>query len=374
MKKFDGHLHTFRFNVPVRESIQLFQRQFDHFGLEKVTFLALPCDTIPGKVGFDQTDLIDNLRAMYFKAVFSPNAYAYAGLEYFGLDTADVQAVSASLLEQVKLYKRVGYDGMKMYEGHPNHRKVLGYPLDHEVFDAFYDFCEKENYPLLMHLANPPYFWDESLVGEYWKARGCYFDETFPPFEEFHREVLRRLEKNPNLNFTLAHWGFLLWSKESAEKFMSYPNTKLDVCPGGDNFFKVLEDSDYWIPFIEKHSDRIFYGTDSYNFPYDNEETWTRAAYNRPEFVERFFTTTETYEYSRKTFTGIGLREDLCNKIFFDNLNTMMGEPKPIDFDFFIERAAQLQQRYAPDTLDQYNLWCMENDFRSMKDGNYSFK
>ena len=374
MRKFDGHLHTFRFKVPVRESIRLFQRQFDRFGVEKATFLALPCDTIPGKIEFDQTDLIDNLRAMYFKAVFSPNGYAYAGLEYLGLDLTDVQAVSASILEQVKLYKRVGYDGMKMYEGHPNHRKCLGYPLDHEVFDAFFDFCEKENFPILMHLANPPHFWDETQVSEYWKARGCYFDETYSSFDGLQQEVLRRLDKNPHLNFSLAHWGFLIWNKANAEKFMSYPNTKLDVCPGGENFFKILEEPAYWVPFIEKYSDRIIYGTDSYNFSYDNEETWSMATGNRPSLVERFFTTTGTYEYTKKTFTGIGLREDLCNKIFYDNLDAMMGQPSPIDFDYFIEKSDQLLQNEAPDTLEHYNLWCMVNDFRSMKNGNYSFK
>lgn len=34
-KIFDGHLHTFRFKVPVRESIKLFSRQFERFNVEK---------------------------------------------------------------------------------------------------------------------------------------------------------------------------------------------------------------------------------------------------------------------------------------------------------------------------------------------------
>lgn len=53
MKVFDGHLHTFRFKVSMRESIDLFKRQFERFNVEKMTFLALPCDACPGRVEFD---------------------------------------------------------------------------------------------------------------------------------------------------------------------------------------------------------------------------------------------------------------------------------------------------------------------------------
>ena len=107
-KVFDGHLHTFRFKVPVRESIDLFKRQFKRFGIEKGTFLALPCDPVYGKTGLEVTDPIDNVRAMYFKAVFAPNFYAYAGLQYSHLDLNDKKAVADDLLRQVKELKAIG--------------------------------------------------------------------------------------------------------------------------------------------------------------------------------------------------------------------------------------------------------------------------
>lgn len=276
MKIFDGHLHTFRFKVSVRESIDLFQRQFDRFNVKKGTFLALPCDAVPGKREFDQTDLTDNVKVMYFKSVFAPYFYAYAGLEYKGLDIKNKSQVADDLLRQVKEFKKVGYDGMKMYEGHPNMRKLL-YALDDKIFDKYFDYCEEENFPIIMHLANPSYMWDKNKVSDYWKARGCYFDESYPKFEDFHNEIIKRLKKNPKLNFSLAHFGFLTYDKQKAEEFMAFSNTKLDVCPGGENYFNILEDKEYWIPFINKYADRITYGTDSYNFEYDNEENWVRA-------------------------------------------------------------------------------------------------
>lgn len=369
MKIFDGHLHTFRFKVSVRESIDLFKRQFKRFNVEKMTFLALPCDAVPGRVEWDKTDRLDNIRAMYFKAVFSPHGYAYAGLEYKGLDVTDKKAVADDLLRQVKEYKKVGYDGMKMYEGHPNHRKLLGYPLYDEVFDKYFDYCEKTGYPIIMHLANPAYMWDESKVDEYWRARGCFFDDTYLAFDQFHEEIFKRLDKNPKLNFTLAHWGFLTYNKEAAEKFMSYENTKLDVCPGGECFMAINQDEKYWVPFIEKYADRITYGTDSYNFEYDKEESWVRATGNRPNLVNKFFLTTDEFEYLGEKCKGIGLKKEYCEKIFFDNLYNMLGEPQAIDYDYLIDKCDKLLQTVDPESLDRYNLWCMKNDLESIKDG-----
>ena len=371
-KIFDGHLHTFRFKVPVRESIDLFKRQFERFGVEKGTFLALPCDPAYGRTGLEVTDPIDNVRAMYFKAVFAPNFYAYAGLEYAHLDLTDKKAVADDLLRQVQEYKAMGFDGMKMYEGHPNMRMVLGYSLDDEVYDKYYDFCEKEGFPILMHLANPPYMWVKEMVSEYWRNRGCYFDPAiFPTFEDFHTEILKRLEKNPNLKFALAHWGFMTFNKPALEKFMSYPNTILDVCPGGDNFTEAGKDTEYYKEFLEKYADRITYGTDSYNFEYDKEETWLRGTGARPTLVQTFFNTDEEFAYAGSTIKGIKVSEETKEKIFYQNLCDLLGEPNAINFDYFIGKCVALIKAFEPKDFEYYNLWCMKNDFEEMRDKGY---
>lgn len=373
MKVFDGHLHTFRFKVPVRESIGLFKRQFDRFNVEKMTFLALPCDACPGKVEFKDTDQIDNIRVMYFKSVFSPNGYAFAGLEYNGLDITDKKVVSEELLRQVKEYKRLGYDGMKMYEGHPNMRKLLGYPLYDEIFDKYYDFCEKEGFPILMHLANPAEFWDKTKISQYWIDRGCYFDESFPSFNDFHTEILKRLEKNPKLKLSLAHWGFLTYNKDAAEKYMSYPNTMLDICPGGENFFRILDDKAFWIPFIEKYADRITYGTDTYNFEYDKEDNWLRATGNRPLLAQNFIVAglDDEFDYIGQKYSGLSLNKSAQTKILYENLLNRLGSPKKVDLKYFITKCEQFLEKASPDSLERYNLWCMKNDFESMEKGTF---
>ena len=310
--------------------------------------------------------------SLYFKSVFSPNAYAYAGLEYDKVDLKDKKAVQEELLRQVKEYKRAGFDGIKMFEGHPNTRMCIGYPLDDEIFDLFYDYCEKEGFPIIMHLVNDPSMWDRSQVSDYWISRGCYFDETFPTFDEMQEEIIRMLEKHPKLKFTLAHFGFLTFApKERVEKFMSFENTMLDLTPGGENYFNILKDKEYWIPFIKKHIDRFTYGTDAYNFEYVGEELFTKSATTRPNLVRQFFETTKEYEYAGKKYRGIGLEQEMLDKIFYDNLNNLLKEPNKIDYDYCINKCNEIINEFNETTIQHHNVWCMKTDFISMKEKGY---
>lgn len=139
-------------------------------------------------------------------------------------------------------------------------------------------------------------------------------------------------------------------------------------------FFEILDDKEYWIPFIEKYADRITYGTDSYNFEYDNEENWQRATGLRPLLCHNFFASDMEHTYTGKTYTGIGLEKKLLKKIFYDNLNEMLGEPNTIDYDYFVKKCEKLLDVADPNSLDRYNLWCMKHDFQSMNDGVFVLK
>ena len=376
-KIFEGHAHHMylTFKMPVRESVELFKKGFKLTDVEKVRFLSLPSEAMPERgeikgIGFDETDHNENIKSIYFKSAFSPNAYAFAGLEYDKLDLKDKKSVADDLLRQVKEYKRVGFDGMKMFEGHPNTRAMIGYPLDDEIFDPYYDFCEKEGFPIIMHLVNPPTMWDRSKVSDYWVGRGCYFDESFPTFDQMQEEIIRMLEKHPKLKFTLAHFDFLTYApKERLEKFLSFENTMLDVTPGGENYFNILKDKEYYVPFIKKHIDRFTYGTDFYNFAYYNAETYSSMV--RPKLVRRFFETTTEHEYAGKKYVGIGLEQDMLDKLYYDNLNNLLKEPNKVDYDYFIAKCDEEIKKFDADHIEHHNLWCMKNDFISMKEKGY---
>jgi hypothetical protein len=48
-----------------------------------------------------------------------------------------------------------------------------------------------------------------------------------------------------------------------------------------------------------------------------------------------------------------------------------LGEPKPINFDWAITKVKELRQEFSDiETLDGYDLMCIENDFESLKNKN----
>ncbi len=379
MKIFEGHIHHMlsKNKVSVRESVRLYQKQFKMHNVVKACFLAFPTHARPERdnlpaITLKECDRVDNTKAMYFKSVFSPNGYAYAGLEYDKVDLTDKKATAEELLRQVTEYKRVGFDGIKMNEGNPNTRAVLDCPLDDEIFDLFYEFCEREGFPIIMHLTNNPDMWDLTKIRPNWLALGRYYDERFPSFDQMQEEVMRVLEKFPKLKFTLAHFGFLTFAPKSRlEKFISYENTMLDVTPGGDNYFNILDDKEYWIPFIKKHIDRFVYGSDMYNTNFSNSNYYENSLQNRANLVKRFFSTTDEYEYTKKNYRGIGLEKDMLEKLFHDNLYNLLKEPNAVDYDYFINKCDELIKDFEPWHIENLNLFSMKNDFISLRDKGY---
>ena len=351
LKVFEGHLH-FTFKVPVRESVEIFKQEFEETGTDKYCFLSIPSH---GAVG---NDILQNSKALYYKAMFSPNAYAYAGLEYdYSLSEKDMQD---DLLRQAKEYLSNGFDGFKMLEGMPKYRKFINFPLDDARYDKFYAYMEEQGKPIIMHLAHPRVFWDKEKLDEYWINRGCLYDESFPSFDHLINEAFGILKKFTNINLTLAHWGFLVHNRELMLKFMSYPNTRLDVTPGGEQYFEMIDDDIvWWKSFIEKYADRICYGTDLYQFEKNGVDNWKTAFHRRPDFVRNFFETDTEHFYGNQKFKGIKLDQKYLKKIYRDNLLELLGEPSKINYQYVIDRANELLKNATKESLDEYDLKCI---------------
>ena len=163
-------------------------------------------------------DKLQNIKCLYYKAAFAPNAYAFCGLEH---DFNMPQEQKADyFLNQAKEYLANGYDGFKILEGMPSCIKKTGLLLNDAVLEPFWAYLEQVGCPILIHNAHPKYFWDEKRVGEYWKKRGCFYGEGmgYPTFEEIVNAIFEVLDRHPNLKITLAHMGFLSEDYDLAEK------------------------------------------------------------------------------------------------------------------------------------------------------------
>ena len=343
-KIFDTHLHYSLENT-LEETIRLFKREFEILKVDRMAFLSLPHHAhCIGDKGIIEFSHLQNVKGLYLKKVFSPKAYAFAGLEHPMTEMEDEQR-SKLYLKQAEEYLANGYDGIKMLEGYPSMRKVMGRSLCDNVYDRFYSFLEANNVVVTMHVANPVENWDITKVNAYALKMGRYCDETYPTKEQLHKEVEGIMEKYPNLHLVLAHFGFLTYDINQARAFLDkYPNTMLDITPGGEQYFNMLEDWDKWHKFFVDYQDRIIYGSDLYANPYTTEEEWQKAISRRPKLISDFFETDTEHEYAGTHFCGVKLEEEIIAKIYCKNALRILGEPKPINKQYLLQKCLDFLQ------------------------------
>lgn len=328
-KVFDVHVH-YSFDIPMDEMVEIFKEEFKETGTEKYGFLSLPHHA--SKKGL-HLNVDQNVKGLFLKHAFSPNAYAFAGLIHPQAQISDEEREKL-YYEQAVQYRRVGFDGIKMLEGHPTLRKAMGIALDSPVYDKFYSYLEEVGMPIIMHVADPAENWSLETASENAKALGRTYEGDFPSKRQLTDEFFGILEKHPKLKFGLAHFGFMSYNIEEAETFLSYKNTFFDLTPGGHQLINMSNAWETWLPFFEKYQDRIIYGTDFYAFPKKDEAAWRTGFRRRPDFLRQFFETGSEHLYSNEVFCGVNIDERLRRKIYRDNFMNLLDQPKPIDIDY----------------------------------------
>ncbi len=347
LRIFEAHIHHL-LDVRMNEAVKAFERAFDICDVYGGAFLSCPCEHRGMGTAY-ANDLVQNLKILFLKYYFGDEFYAFAGLEHgkrYGwhdrLDREytkeEKKAMSDDFLAQAKEYLSNGYDGIKMLEGYPQLVKAFRLPIDDEVYDAFYSYLEENNVPVTLHIANPEGNWDKSKCDAYAIEHFRWCDETIPTKAELDKSIFSVMEKHPKLRLTLAHFGFLNYNIADQERFMAYPNTRLDTTPAGDQLLLMLENLEEWKRFISKYRKRITYGTDFYAFPFINEEQWIKATTNRPKFVKNFYSTDTEHDYFGTKFRGINLDRDILEDIFTYNAKRDLGQRKQVNLDYLLDK------------------------------------
>ena len=337
IKVFDNHCHTLR-RVSVEESIESFKLYAKHNNVCGMNFLSIAKD-----LSDMENDYMQNVKNLFLKKYFGAPYTAFAGLEHH-VDLSEEEQAE-EYLNQVKVYKEVGFDGLKMLEGKPNMRRIFGYKLSDPVYEKMFAYIEQIGFPVVLHNADPKEFWHKELCSEHALKRGWYVTPDQLKKEEMDEDVFAVMERHPNLRLGLAHFGFFSQDVEVAERFMSYKNTALDTTPGGEQYFHMLEDWNNWKAFFEKYQDKIIYGSDTYNYKLTDYEN-LRSVLARPTLVREFFSTDTVNHYYSDEYTGVKLDDSIVEKIFYKNAMERYGEPAKVDVEYIKARIAELKPFY----------------------------
>lgn len=226
--------------------------------------------------------------------------------------------------KQLKALLDFGCDGIKFIHMKPDIRKQVGKGIDDPSYDGVFAEMEARGIPVLIHSGDPESFWDPALADPRDVARGWFYgDGTYCTWKEIYGETLRRLDKNPNLKVTMAHFFFLSEHLDEAIRVMeTYPNVSFDLTPGREMYVNFSANIDAWHDFFEKYSDRLLFGTDSEDMRCVLKHDFVLKAltHDRTEFYDDCF---------QITVKGLDLSAETVEKICYKNYINFVGEINP---------------------------------------------
>lgn len=318
MKRIDAHTHLVNADIDPAPLYALAERL--HY--DGLTVHSLQC----------KGDLSQNLACALCKITHPGHTYAFGGLDYL---------TGRDFLTQARHLQEIGFDGIKMLEGKPTTRAQLGMPLDDPAYDTYYAYLEETGYPVLFHVADPRTFWDKEQVPAWALANGWFYDENDVPYEQYYEEVENMLAKHPRLRAIFAHFFFLSWAPERAQKFLDdHPQVFIDITAGIEMYEDFSKDTPYWRSFFMKNSRRIIFGTDSTDEPTDSGDgAVSLNGYAGAEID--FLTQTRDIKIYDYALRGLGLPDDTLVSILSENFLSLVGDmPRPIDVDALKKEAA----------------------------------
>lgn len=311
----DSHVHLWNTG-----SYEFFDRYLSQEGIDRINIVSLAC--------MSKNDVFQNVLAACYKLLNPGKVYAFGSLMYpfYPLDRKIPKEYDFAL--QVKAMMDMGMDGIKMLEGKPDLRKSIGIPLDNKIYDDYYSYIEKEEIPVVFHVADPETFWDKDKAPKFSFEHGWFYgDGTFPEKETLYNEINGILTKFPRIHFIFAHFYFLSDFLLRASEFMDkWKNVSFDITPGREMYENFSKDPKGWKEFFTKYKDRIIFGTDM------TDDQFQGGAADIISTMRRFLEENGRTSNWGFEIQGLGLEKDVLECIYHKNFERHTGDlPKPIN-------------------------------------------
>ena len=316
----DFHYHNGR-QCTNSEMTKFYRQHREYLNLEKMLVLSLT----GGATTYDPSS---NMKALFSKEDDKDNMYALASLHHFH----DERDSEEGFLRQIKFFKEIGYDGLKMLEGKVEYKHIFPEKLDGKLYNSLFKYAEETGFPILMHAGDVPNSEEMRLA-----------------FNNVHAEMLNVLEKYPNLKITFAHMLFLSDNIEKlTEIFEKYPNVSVDLALGG--FMRDISDNvENWRTFFIKYSDRILFATDNWNMFFEGDDDFEVSCRYTPvrDWLERKEEFTTRLFGPKAVFKPSLLPENVLDDIYRKNFVRILGEkPAKVNYPLALKYAKWMLAEY----------------------------
>jgi len=334
----DGHVHIGNIKEHFKPIIDL----ANHLNYSKFAVMSIQC----------RGDLLQNFACAMCKALYPDKTYVFGGLDY---------VTGRDLRSQVENLMELGFDGVKMLEGKPTIRRMLGKALSDPEYYKFFEYMEEKSIPVVLHVADPPEFWDEDKVPSWAKENGWFYDDTDVPYDQYYEEVEKVLSMFPKLRAIFAHFYFLSDRPEKAQKFLDdHPAIFIDVTAGIEMYENFTKDPAFWRDFFIKNDRRIIFGTDSTDRVDRTADADTDGKVDIGGYAAMeidFLRTDKEINIFGKKIKGINLPESSQKLIFSETFYSLAGpNPKKLNIPALKKEAALirdfLQTEEEKETLD----------------------
>ncbi len=364
----DSHVHI-AFPMAIGDTERFLDRYMTYFGLERAVLLALPHSS---RASSD--DPCNNLKALWLKRRLNGlwherRVYAFGGL-YHHFDRQDTPEGFAS---QAKALKAAGFDGLKVLLGKPSLRRRLGVGLDDTLLEGVWRFCERERFPVTLHLGDPASFWRPGADGS-----PAVYGGEYPALEQLRAEAENVLSRHPGLDIVLCHFCFMAEEPGLADRLMeTHPTVSLDLTPGSEMYCGFTLRHDFWRDFFLRHQKRILFGTDSDNWDSPQAPEKCEHSFSYPfNLVRNALEGTAPFRFEDHDYgllRPLSMPDEALGNIYHDNLVRRLGEPKAVDEGALKTRMEERLGDYknglirdggeARSALEQANLEAMISSF-----------
>ena len=326
-KRIDSHMH---YALPLEPEVLI--SFMDKNEIDKANLVLVPSKN-------RLTCVPDALMA---KAKFPDRFYVFTSFdvsEYF----RHGKEIGKYLAKFVDNMRQCGCDGLKIIEGKPTMRKMMGAipDFDQLCWEPLWDYLEKTQFPVLWHLNDPESCWGpEEDAPRHIRLGNELYDDSFVNNEEQYRQMESILKRHPKIKFVFAHLYFMSAQLPRLATILdTYPNVMVDVTPGLEIYVNLSKNTEEASAFFEKYQDRIMYGTDigARCVLADNAEALNEDECNaRMDLIDGLFqpeTNRVMKEDGRYLINtddflqkGLSISDEAVNKIYWKNFEKYVGE------------------------------------------------